>query len=160
MPDRTISILGATLSALIFSYLALMVFTVSLAAWRTDLASEVRDTENAIALLEQLPSRGDSPWLFPSATAKSGHVVEPGKAWARIRATAGLSDCRLHDLRRTVASWMVGAGYSLPLVGKFLGHTQPSATAVYARLDTAPVRVALERVSALMLGGAEREVIL
>ncbi|MEK9184126.1 MAG: hypothetical protein AAB892_00120 [Patescibacteria group bacterium] len=52
MPDRTISILGATLSALIFSYLALMVFTVSLAAWRTDLASEVRDTENAIALLE------------------------------------------------------------------------------------------------------------
>lgn len=53
MPDRTISILSAALGMLVFAYLALMVTTVSFAAWRTDLAAEVRKTEEAIALLEQ-----------------------------------------------------------------------------------------------------------
>jgi integrase len=105
----------------------------------------------ALALLERLPSKGHSPWLFPSAKAKSGHAEEPGKAWARIRKAAGLADCRIHDLRRTLGSWMVAAGYSLPTVGKTLGHTQPSATAVYARMDVEPVRAALEAVSERML---------
>lgn len=53
MPDRTISILSFTVGILVAVYLVLVVTTVSLAAWRTDLASEVRDTENAIATLER-----------------------------------------------------------------------------------------------------------
>ncbi|HYF29380.1 MAG TPA: hypothetical protein VEA36_03390 [Candidatus Paceibacterota bacterium] len=53
MPDRTISILSLALGILVFAYLSLMVVTVSLAAWRTDLAAEVRDTEVRIAQLEQ-----------------------------------------------------------------------------------------------------------
>lgn len=52
MPDRTISILSFALGILVFAYVSLMIVTVSLAAWRTDLASAVRDAENAIAVLE------------------------------------------------------------------------------------------------------------
>lgn len=52
MPDRTISILSLTAGSLVLTYLALMVTTVSMAAWRTDLAAQVRDAENAIVVLE------------------------------------------------------------------------------------------------------------
>lgn len=53
MPDRTISILSFALSILVFAYLSLMVVTVSLAAWRTDLAGAVHETEREIAQLER-----------------------------------------------------------------------------------------------------------
>jgi hypothetical protein len=52
MPDRTVSFLSIAVGALVIAYLALVTATVSLAAWRTDLAAEVRDTEGAIATLE------------------------------------------------------------------------------------------------------------
>lgn len=53
MPDRTISVLSFALSILVFAYLSLMVVTVTLAAWRTDLAAQIHETEDAIALLER-----------------------------------------------------------------------------------------------------------
>ncbi|MBU2103405.1 hypothetical protein KKD81_00960 [Patescibacteria group bacterium] len=52
MPDRTISILGYSCAALVVAYLALIIVTVSLAAWQTDLAVEVHVTEGKIAQLE------------------------------------------------------------------------------------------------------------
>lgn len=52
MPSRTISILSFTLSVLVFAYVSLMVVTVSFAAWRTDLAGQISETEAAIAVLE------------------------------------------------------------------------------------------------------------
>ena len=53
MPSRTISILSFALSILVFAYVSLMVVTVSLAAWRTDLAAQVNEAEDAIAVLER-----------------------------------------------------------------------------------------------------------
>lgn len=52
MPDRTVSILGYACGALVASYLALIVVTVSMAAWQTNLAMEVHETEADIARLE------------------------------------------------------------------------------------------------------------
>ena len=52
MPSRTISYLSYTAVALIASYLALVVVTVTLAAWQTNLAMEVHETEADIARLE------------------------------------------------------------------------------------------------------------
>jgi integrase len=106
----------------------------------------------AVAILESLPSRGQSDWLFPSTTAASGHLEEPKKAWQRIRSQADVKDVRIHDLRRTLGSWLAGNRYGLPLIGRVLNHSQPSATAVYARLDLEPVRAALEAHAQAMLG--------
>lgn len=108
----------------------------------------------AVAILERLPSRGASEWLFPSY-GKTGHLQGPGKAWARIRARAGVPDVRIHDLRRTLGSWLAGAGFSLPMIGKALNHTNPSSTAIYARLALDPVRTMLEANAAAMLGSAK-----
>jgi integrase len=91
-----------------------------------------------------------SPWVFPSY-GKTGHVVEPKAAWKRILLRAGLSDLRPHDLRRTFGSWQAISGASLPIIGKSLGHTQPSTTAIYARLQMDPVRQSVETATTAML---------
>ena len=104
----------------------------------------------AMAMLEALPSRDKSEWVFPGEGA-SGHIVEPAKAWQRIRARAGVPDVRIHDLRHTLASWLVAQGFNLPLVGRALNHTQTATTARYAHLALDPVRTALEQTAALMM---------
>ena len=55
-----------------------------------------------------------------------------------------------HDLRRTLGSWLAASGYSVPLIGRALNHTNVSTTAVFARLSLDPVREALEKNAALM----------
>jgi integrase len=102
-----------------------------------------------VAILEGLPSRGNSEWTFPGDGA-SGHLVEAAKAWQRIRARAGVPDVRIHDLRHTLASWPVAGGHNLPLIGKVLNHRQTQTTARYAHLSLDPVRAALEQTAALM----------
>jgi integrase len=104
----------------------------------------------AVEILRQLPSRGTSEWVFPG-NGSSGHLIEPAKAWQRIRARAGVSDVRIHDLRRTLGSWLAGEGYSLPLIGRALNHQNASTTQIYARLQLDPVREALEKNAASML---------
>ena len=96
---------------------------------------------------------GSSEWVFPSR-GRHGHIVEPKSAWQRIVKRAGLSDVRPHDLRRSLGSWMAMTGAGLPVVGKMLGHTQPSTTAIYARLAVDPVRAAAEQATAAMLQAA------
>jgi integrase len=107
----------------------------------------------AIAILESSPSRTKSGWIFPSEST-TGHIVEPANAWQRIRKRAGVEDVRIHDLRHTLASWLVGAGYNLPLIGRALNHSQIATTERYAHLAMDPVREALERNADLMFGPA------
>jgi integrase len=107
----------------------------------------------AISILESSPSRGKSGWIFPSESS-TGHIVEPAKAWQRIRRRAGVEDVRIHDLRHTLASWLVGAGYNLSLIGRALNHSQIATTERYAHLAMDPVREALEKNADLMFGAA------
>jgi len=104
-----------------------------------------------ISILESLPSRDTDEWVFPSAESKSGHLVSPKQAWARIRKAAGVPDVHVHDLRRTLGSWLAASGYSLPLIGRALNHSNVSTTAIYARLNLDPVRPALEQNATLTL---------
>jgi integrase len=68
------------------------------------------------------------------------------KPWRRVRDAAGLSDVRLHDLRRTVGSMMAQDGASLLMVGKVLNHSETRTTErAYAHLSSEAVRDALER---------------
>ncbi len=103
-----------------------------------------------IQLLGQLPRVPSNPFVFPGRH-HHGHLVNIDKAWSRIRRLAKLDDVRVHDLRRTLGSWLAGTGASLPLIGKVLNHTQPATTAIYARLDLIPVRQALEQNAQHML---------
>lgn len=62
-----------------------------------------------------------------------------------------LRNLHIHDLRRTLGSWLASGGTSLPIIGKALNHKSPQATQVYARLSLGPVREAVEVATAAML---------
>lgn len=96
------------------------------------------------------------PWVFPGRENRSsgGHMVNPMRGWKRILDRAGLKDLRLHDLRRTLGSWMADTGSAENIIGKTLGHKSPAATAIYARLSLDPVRAAKDKaIDALLLAG-------
>jgi integrase len=106
--------------------------------------------EEEIAILARRRAALTSPWVFPGP-GKSGHLQEPRKGWERIRTSAGMPDLRLHDLRRTLGSWMADTGAASNIIGKALGHQSQAATAIYARLSLDPVREAKAKaIGALM----------
>lgn len=106
--------------------------------------------------LLKLPRLDANPYVFCGRWGRK-NLNNVSKPWFRIRKEAGLDDVRLHDLRRTLGSWLVAAGASLPLIGKALNHSQPATTAIYARLELDPVREALEANAERMLTVAKKE---
>jgi integrase len=99
--------------------------------------------ESLEVLSNRLQLKESTPWVFPSH-GKSGHLEEPKKAWKRILDRARLKNLRIHDLRRTLASYQAIAGTSLLIIEKSLGHKSPQSTAIYARLSNDPVRASME----------------
>lgn len=103
----------------------------------------------AVEILESLPR--DGQYVFPGS-GKTGHLVEPKSAWARVCARAQITGARIHDLRHTHASWMAQAGVSLQIIGGQLGHKQTATTERYSHLTLDPIRRAVEAVVAEMRG--------
>jgi integrase len=100
--------------------------------------------EAAIEILinrKNLPDKNNT-WVFPG-TGRTGHLVEPKKAWKRILERANIKDARIHDLRRSLGSWQASTGANLSVIGKTLNHKNVSTTAIYARLNLDPVRDAM-----------------
>jgi integrase len=75
------------------------------------------------------------------------------RQWAIIRAAAGLDDVRLHDLRHSYASMLVNQGYSLPLIGALLGHSEAATTSRYSHLYDQSLREATASVGKKIGGG-------
>lgn len=88
------------------------------------------------------------PWVFPSPTSASGHLVDLKARWKELLERAKIDGLRIHDLRRTQGSWQAGAGVPLQVIGKSLGHSSTAATEIYARLSLDPVRAALSASNA------------
>jgi len=97
----------------------------------------------AIEILNSLPRQEKNPYLLPGRK-KGQHLVNIDIPWRKVRKAADLEDIRLHDLRRTVGSWLATAGHSLHIIGKILNHADSSTTQVYAHLSQDPLKVALE----------------
>lgn len=67
-------------------------------------------------------------------------------SWITLRARAGLSDVRIHDLRHSFASVAIRDGISLTLISRLLGHALPETTERYAHLADDAVSEAADRV--------------
>jgi integrase len=98
----------------------------------------------AMAVLAGLPRTGDYVIAGDNPEKPRADLNKP---WRAIRKRAGLTNVRIHDLRHTHASIGAGAGLGLPIIGKLLGHSQPSTTARYAHLDADPLRSASEVIA-------------
>jgi integrase len=101
-------------------------------------------SEAAIVRLQRICHREGNDHII--CGAKSGsRLVNLRKPWVRIRELAGIPDLRLHDVRRTVGSWLVQDGATLHLVGSVLNHKDPKTTAGYAYFQTQQREAALTR---------------
>lgn len=98
----------------------------------------------AMEVLNQMPRAVGNPFIIVGKKPGS-HLVNIDKPWQRIRRAAGVEDVHIHDLRRTVGSWLAQAGNSLHLIGRVLNHSNSSTTAIYARFGQDHVREALDR---------------
>ncbi len=103
----------------------------------------------ARAILDGLPRTAH--WVFPSpTTGRCLNVMTVARVWHSVRAQAGLSDVRLHDLRHTYASMALAQGETVLTIGRLLGHRSPATTLKYIHLDDAIVREAADRVGAAL----------
>ncbi|MFC1628423.1 tyrosine-type recombinase/integrase [Gemmatimonadota bacterium] len=106
---------------------------------------EVPLSSSALALLEMIPHQHENPYIFPSEVGEGGHLTTLKRSWKRIREKAGMLDLTMHDLRRTVGSWLVESGASQALVGQVLRHSSLDATEIYTRTTNGAAAIALER---------------
>jgi integrase len=101
----------------------------------------------AAAILSTLPRVDGNPYVIPGE--KTGQPrADLKRPWDAICEAARLDKVRLHDLRHSFASVGAGASLGLPIIGKLLGHSQPSTTQRYAHLDADPMRRAVETIGA------------
>lgn len=108
-------------------------------------------SDAALAILERQRSWASGAFVFPGSDPDK-QLADPNRAWRRAKKRAGLDkDLRIHDLRHTFASTLVGKGRSLHEVGTLLGHSQISMTMRYAHLAPARlIEAANEAVPALL----------
>ncbi len=101
----------------------------------------------AVQLLAGLRRVKGNPFVFPGQVDEAP-LSNLNRPWSTITQAAGLPGVRVHDLRHTFAALGAGAGLSLPLLGKLLGHTQAATTQRYAHLADDPVRRGVEAIGA------------
>jgi integrase len=132
-------------------------WTIGGARSKNGLPHRVPLSKLALALLERARDIGNgSAYVFPTreqegrqdAAMKHG-VVDYGLR--RCRPHLGLDHFTAHDLRRSAASLMTGAGIPRLVVGKILNHAEGGVTAVYDRHSyDAEKRAALDAWASLL----------
>ena len=93
---------------------------------------------------------GASPYVF-AINGTANHVRSGQAAWERLRQASGLTDLRIHDLRRSLGSWQATAGASLAIIGASLGHADLRSTQTYARLQLDTIRQSVDHATSAML---------
>ena len=90
---------------------------------------------------------GDSPWVFPSKRASSGHLTTINKQWTATVEAVNLAaaeqklaplpaDLKLYRARHTFGTDMLAEGFDVVKVSKILGHEDLKSTQKYLHPDT------------------------
>lgn len=140
--------------------LAKAVWTIPAKRTKNGKTHRVPLTPLAIQILQNIP-RADTNYLFPGQ-AKEGKDYQRGQArrltfsgWSRSKArldqNSRVTGWRLHDLRRTAATWMATSGVEPHVVERIINHSSgeiSGVTAVYNRAHyELEMRKALEKWS-------------
>lgn len=118
--------------------------------WRIPLsksgkARHVPLSDGVLALLAQVPRWEGCPYLVPNPKTRKPYR-SIFYSWDTARKQAGMPELRMHDLRHSLASFLVNAGRSLYEVQKILGHTQLKTTQRYAHLSQTTLLEAVDAV--------------
>jgi integrase len=99
-------------------------------------------TEEALEQLRAIPRIADNPYIICGNKTRK-HLTGVGQPLRRVLKRAGIDNLRVHDLRRTVGSWLAQDGVSLHLIGQVLNHRDTKTTAGYAYFQTGQRREVL-----------------
>lgn len=95
-------------------------------------------------------SPAPSIYVFPG-DGLQGHLVDPKKSLKRIKNRMGVFDFHIHDLRRTLGSYMAITNASMPIISKALNHKSQVSTAIYARLSQDPIIEAVNNAAKMII---------
>ena len=111
-----------------------------------------KDQEKERQRKPQTPDQAHNHFVF-YGTGRTGHLVEPKRAWNSLLKRAEIENLHLHDLRRSMASWMANSGANVALIQSAMNHKDLKTTlTVYAHTVKDAERNAREKAHALMLG--------
>ena len=114
-------------------------------------------SKQAAAIFKEALERSDGEWVFPADVSrvktgrkpKTPHIRgdSVGTAMARLREKIGLEDARVHDLRRTITTWLFDNDVQPHIVDAILHHAPTTVTEKHYQRSTLekPVRIALQR---------------
>ncbi|MBV1774354.1 tyrosine-type recombinase/integrase [Burkholderiaceae bacterium DAT-1] len=105
--------------------------------------------DTALDVLNARKLTGAGAYIFPGINGE--RTSNPTRAWKRVLQAAGIdpSGMRIHDLRHTHASYLVGVA-SLHEIAGLLGHANTTTTQRYAHLNSDRLRTASAHVSTLI----------
>ena len=98
---------------------------------KTDENVTIALVEPALDILRERKEYSDSIWVFPSPTSQTGHLVEIKTAWNALIKKAGITNFRVHDLRHTLATYLIANGADAFMVKRALTHKSLQSTQVY-----------------------------
>ena len=87
----------------------------------------------------------EARWLIPGRDPAKRRSDLNGP-WRRIQKAAHLQDVRLHDLRHDFASSAIAEGWSLEIIGRYLGHRSIQTTQRYAHLQDDPLQAMADQI--------------
>ncbi len=91
-------------------------------------------TEKEINILERRLNKKVNDFVFHSV-GKRGHYIEPKRRWKELLSRAKITDFHIHDLRRTLATYMANSGANVALIQSALNHKDLRTTLkVYAKI--------------------------
>jgi integrase len=103
-------------------------------------------SDNAVDVLRALPRVKDNPYVIVGG--KTGKPLQNlRKPWVQICKETGLNDVRIHDLRHSFASFAAAQGQPLLVIGKLLGHKNPTTTQRYVHLTESHLGAANQAVT-------------
>ncbi|MFI3242597.1 MAG: site-specific integrase [Alphaproteobacteria bacterium] len=96
--------------------------------------------EPAIEVLQRRFATRVNEWVFYSANSKSGHLEDIKRAWQSVLKKANITNLRIHDLRHTLATYMIANGADAFMVKRALTHKSLQSTEVYVNLGIEHLR--------------------
>jgi integrase len=113
--------------------------------------------EHRIRILEEKLQAGPKwigcEWnpLFPSDIGTHTEPRTVNRQFSMLLKQAGLPNIRVHDMRHTAASLMLGQGIPVNIVSKILGHSNPSITYnIYSHIMSDQQEDAMEKMNRLI----------
>jgi integrase len=110
-------------------------------------------SSDAVRTLRAIPRAEASSFVFPHRDGDKARV-NVNKAWGRIRVAAKLPDLRIHDLRRSVGSWLGANGCTAEMIGALLNHRSNITSKIYVQLGELDVKRTLVDKGAKILRAA------